>query len=154
MQKCNPEDFLDLFQRVVHKYNQFEGQKRYYGTDILITVSEIHTIDAIGNQGSINLTNLAAHMGITKGSASQMIYKLVDKELVVKQVAPNSDREIVISLSEKGKQAYQGHKEMHLNSNGKMNSIVMDMPQDVLSLSKTYMERFEKVLDLFLEEEI
>ena len=151
MKDCNPQRFLELFQRVVHKYNQFESQKRYYGTDMLITVSEIHTIDAIGNHQATNLMNLANALGITKGSASQMIYKLVDKGLVKKETAPNSDREIVLTLTEKGKQAYDGHRELHVKSGGRMTSIVADMSPEILATALEFMERFEGELDKYLE---
>lgn len=153
MAKCSPELFLEQFMRTTHKYIRFEEQKRYYGTDILITVAEIHTIDAIGKNGSINLINLSKIMGVTKGSVSQMIYKLVDKGLVNKSVSPNSDREIVITLTEKGQQAFEGHKQMHIDSALKMNSIVESMPQEVLAASLKYLVSFEERLDELLVEE-
>lgn len=153
MESCSQQKFLELFQRVVHKYNQFEAQKRYYGTDILITVSEIHTIDAIGDNENLNLISLANLTGVTKGSASQMVYKLVDKGLVKKATAPYSDREIVLNLTEKGYAAYIGHKRMHEQSGSKINSIIKDMSPEILAVSLTYMERFEKELDKFLAEE-
>lgn len=153
MSECSPERFIELFQRTVHKYNQFESQKRYYGTDMLITVAEIHTIDAIGKHETINLINLSKSMGVTKGSASQMVYKLVEKGLVKKETAPNSDREIVISLTKKGEQAYDGHRNMHLMSKGKLDSLAAQMPEDILAASLTYMERFERELDNLLSED-
>jgi len=153
MAACSPDRFLELFQRVVHKYIQFESKKRYYGTDILITVAEIHTIDAIGGHDGINLISLAKYLGVTKGSASQMIYKLVDKGLVEKNTAPNSDREIVIRLTEKGKQAYDNHKTMHQKAKGRMDSLVANMSPDILAEALSYMERFESELDNYLDEE-
>lgn len=152
MAECSPELFLEQFMRTVHKYIRFEEQKRYYGTDILITVAEIHTIDAIGKSGSINLINLSKAIGVTKGSVSQMIYKLVDKGLVNKSVSPSSDREIVITLTKKGQQAFDGHRQMHIDSALKMNSLVDDMPQEVLAVSLQYLENFEDRLDELLSE--
>lgn len=152
MSEYSPERFIEVFQRTVHKYTRFEEQKRYYGTDILITVAEIHTVDAIGNNESINLINLSKILGVTKGSVSQMIYKLVDKGLVCKSVSPDSDREIVITLSEKGRQAYEGHRQMHRQSKQKMNSIVEKMNPELLKEALIYMERFEESLDQLLNE--
>lgn len=146
------ERFLEQFVRTVHKYIRFEEQKRYYGTDMLITVAEIHTIDAIGKSGSINLINLSKVMGITKGSASQMVYKLMDKGLVNKAISPDSDREIVITLTEKGQQAFDGHRQMHIESSLKMNSIVDNMPPEVLETSLQYLQNFEVKLDELLLE--
>lgn len=152
MSDNDPWKFFELYQRTVHKYNRFEEQKRYYNTDIQITAAEIHTIDAIGSVEAINLINLSKKLGITRGSASQMIYKLVDKNLVSKTASPNSDREILITLTEKGKQAYEGHRRMHKESGRKIKSTLMDIDPEVLNAAMTYLERFEACLDELLQE--
>ncbi len=153
MAQCNPEEFIQLFQRIVHKYSQFETHKKKYGTDMHITVAEIHTIDAIGRNSNLNLKQLAQELGIAKGTASQMVYKLVDKGLVKKEISVHSDREINISLTKLGRTAYDGHKEMHAGQNAKMTSLVKEMPQDVLDLSKDYLVQFEGLLDKYLAQE-
>ena len=141
------EEFVFQFQRIVHKYDQFEKQKKCYGTDMLLSVSEIHTIDAIGKVGTINVTQLAECLGITKGSSSQMRYKLVDKELVEKKVSPTSDREVVISLSDKGMVAYKGHIDSHSKSTGKLTKLLLDMPEDTYEMTKTYFDKVEMIID-------
>lgn len=45
-----------LMERIIHKYNQWENRKRTYGTKMLLTRSEIHTIAAVGDNPGINIT--------------------------------------------------------------------------------------------------
>lgn len=70
--------------------------------------AEIHTIAAVGDHPNINITSLAESLGITKGAASQMIYKRVDKGVEKKKVSPDSDTELVLNLTEDGIINYKG----------------------------------------------
>jgi len=74
-----------LMEQIIYKYMQTETIQRNYGTNILITQVEIHTIEAIGNHDGISITELAENRHKTKGAVSQLIYKLVKKGLVKKQ---------------------------------------------------------------------
>lgn len=131
-----------LMERTVHKYYQTENKQRQYGTDLIFSRVEIHTIEAIGEMKDVNITRLAAYQGITKGAASQMIYKLVDKGVVKKSVSPNSDTEVRLELTDIGKKAYEGHKEFHKVSNEKLFIMLRDMPDELY-------EKMEEMLHLF-----
>ena len=41
-------EIAQMLERVIHKYNESENVKRYYGTDIMLTRKEIHTVQLIG----------------------------------------------------------------------------------------------------------
>lgn len=43
----------------------------------MLTQPEIHTVTIIGDQEGISVTGLSKVRGITKGAASQMVYKKV-----------------------------------------------------------------------------
>ncbi|WFR58168.1 MarR family winged helix-turn-helix transcriptional regulator [Anaerocolumna sp. AGMB13025] len=133
-----------LMERTVHKYNQTENKQRNYGTDLTFSRAEIHTIEAIEDMEDINITRLAAYQGITKGAASQMVYKLVDKGVVKKRVSPNSDTEVRLELTEIGRKAYEGHKEFHRASNEKLFEMLREMPDELY-------EKMEEILHLFDE---
>lgn len=72
---------------MISKYNRMDNKQRSYGTDALLSRAEIHTIAAVGDKPGINITALADILGITKGAASQMIYKLVEKGTVEKSIS-------------------------------------------------------------------
>lgn len=107
------KDFSSLLERTIHKYTQIEKKQMFTVGDIKLSHIEIHTIESIGDNDGINLTRLAKEKGITKSAASQMIYRLREKGLVEKKVSPENEAQIVLSLTEKGRQAYTLHREYH-----------------------------------------
>lgn len=144
------KDYKELFllmERTVHKYIQYEKMPQEYGVDVLLSQSEIHTIDAVGGNPNINVTKLAKIRGVTKGAASQMIYKLVDKGLIEKSISPNSDTEVVLSLTEKGKVAYLEHKKIHQEMQGKWLKTLNDIPEDMQVYMVNFLKEFEQELD-------
>ena len=78
-----------LMEQIIYKYMQTETIQRNYGTNIMITQVEIHTIEAIGNCNGISITELAENSHKTKGAVSQLIYRLVKKGLVKKNSFQN-----------------------------------------------------------------
>ncbi|MGO0905226.1 MarR family winged helix-turn-helix transcriptional regulator [Clostridioides difficile] len=144
---------ITLMERIIHKYNQWEDKKRTYGTELLLSKSEIHTIAAVGDNPGINITSLADVLGITKGAASQMIYKLVAKGTVVKRVSPDSDTEVVLSLTDGGMKNYKAHQEYHKQTNDESLKLLDDMPEPFYEYMLSYFSTFEESIDKKLEEE-
>ena len=73
-----------LMERIIHKYIQYEKKPQVYCKDIILTQPEIHTIAIVGDSEGINITQLAKVRGITKGAVSQMVNRLVDRDLMEK----------------------------------------------------------------------
>lgn len=140
-----------LMERTMHKYIQVEKQPRIYGPGIILTQTEVHTIAVIGDCPDINVTELSKLRGVTKGAASQLIYKLVDKGYVIKQTSPNSDTEVCLSLTENGKKAYEGHKKYHDNSGSAFFKELVEMPEDCEDYMIKMLTEFEKTLDARLK---
>ncbi|MFA9464666.1 MAG: MarR family winged helix-turn-helix transcriptional regulator [Velocimicrobium sp.] len=136
-----------LMERIIHKYNQVEQKKRLYGSNITLSRSEIHTIAAVGEHPEMNVTTLANMQGITKGAASQMIYKLVDKGFVQKSVSPTSDTQVCLTLTEQGRVAYGSHKEYHETTNEQFFALLREIPEDVSKQMEYLLEEFDKSLD-------
>ena len=109
----DPKEMAWQMERIIHKYSQYEKRPQVYCKDIMLTQPEIHTVAIVGDHEGINVTQLAAMRGITKGAASQMVYKLVDKGLVEKRVSPNSDSELNLYLTKLGKKARAEHRKKH-----------------------------------------
>lgn len=152
MGKRNYSEFTSLMERMIHKYNQWENIKRNYGTDDLLSRAEIHTIVAIGNNPGINVTKLAEILGITKGAASQMIYKLRDKKTVEKKISPASDTEVILTLTEKGMINYSTHEKYHKEANDESLELLKDIPDPVYDSILKYLSAFENNIEKKLKE--
>ena len=141
-----------LMEQIVYKYMQTETIQRNYGTDIMITQVEIHTIEAIGNHNGISITELAANRHKTKGAVSQLIYKLVKKGLVKKTVSETSDAQVSLYLTPLGQQAYEGHKKLHEQINDEVFVALREMPDSAYNDLLLMLSKFEKFLDKQISE--
>jgi Transcriptional regulators len=104
---------VHTFEKVMNSYLATEKRPHDYGVGFPLYRSEIHTIDAVGRQEQINITELAQTLGITKSATSQMIDRLVKKGLVVKTVLSKSDTEVALTLTSVGQTVFRVHQESH-----------------------------------------
>ena len=87
-----------------------------FGTGVLMSRGEIHTIQAIGRNSGINVTTLAEHMGVTKGAVSQSIKKLSEKGLVRKTHPPGNAKKVILELTELGCIGFHNHEKFHMDT--------------------------------------
>ncbi|WP_026527751.1 MarR family winged helix-turn-helix transcriptional regulator [Butyrivibrio sp. VCD2006] len=144
------KDYRELawqMERIIHKYSQFEKKPQEYCKNLVLTQPEIHTVAIIGDQEGISVTGLSKVRGITKGGASQMVYKLVDKGLVEKRVSPNSDSELNLYLTKLGKKARAEHRKRHETMGEKFSEIMDGIPQEMQDELLKMLKAFEEELD-------
>ena len=114
------DDLQDTFNRVQDKLLAIvdlinTGHKGGvdYGTGDLLTPVEAHTIQAVGDNQGLNLTTLAENMKVTKATMSERVKKLSRQGLLRKSKALDNRKEILITLSDKGRLVHKGHEETH-----------------------------------------
>jgi len=78
-----------------------------------LSITEIHTIKAIGVLGQTSMSDVANKLGITHGTLTIAINRLVRKGYVIRNRIEQDRRVVVIELSEKGKGAYNLHEKFH-----------------------------------------
>jgi DNA-binding MarR family transcriptional regulator len=130
----------EKFSRVVKLWQDVEKKPQKFGTEENLYSSEIHLIEAIGENNHLSVTDIAKYLGVTKGAVSQTLKKLENKGLAIKNTDPlNSSRAIVV-LTAKGKMAFYAHEHWHEQMDGGfrqyMNSLAqeqMDLIYEVLS---------------------
>ncbi|MDQ0193574.1 MarR family winged helix-turn-helix transcriptional regulator [Paenibacillus wynnii] len=123
--------------RLIMQLRRLERQPHTFGSAGPLTPSEIHTIEAIGSEGTVLMSELAGRLGITKGAVTQLIARLEIKELVVRSPHPNDSRGTMISLTEKGKEANTAHEEVQRQFYNQLRA----------QLSEQEIEIFEKGID-------
>ncbi len=84
-----------------------------YGTGDRLSPVEAHTIQAVGDNQGLNLTDLARAMNVTKATMSERVKKLARQGLLRKSKALDNRKEILITLAEQGRIVHKGHVEMH-----------------------------------------
>lgn len=78
-----------------------------------ITNNDMHVIDAIGIGGRKNMSAIARELSVTVGTLTIAMNSLVKKGYVVRRRGDEDRRVVYISLSEKGRRAYERHAKFH-----------------------------------------
>ena len=78
-----------------------------------ISNNDMHIIEAIGTGEPKNMSTVAKLMSVTVGTLTIAINNLVKKGYVSRVRSEEDRRVVLISLTEKGKRAYQHHREFH-----------------------------------------
>lgn len=99
--------------RLILQLRRLESTPRTFGRAGALTPSEIHTIDAIGTDEGLLMKELAERLGVTKGAVSQLVDRLEAKTLVRRTAHPKVSRGIQVVLTDKGREAYRVHADMH-----------------------------------------
>ena len=76
-----------------------------------ISVNDMHIIEAIGTGEPKNMSTVAKLMSVTVGTLTIAINNLVKKGYVSRVRSEEDRRVVLIFLTEKGKRAYQHHRE-------------------------------------------
>ena len=78
-----------------------------------ITNNDMHIIEAIGLSGENTMSAVAKKLNITAGSLTTSVNALVNKKYVKRQRSKEDRRVVFLDLTEKGKRAYEHHREYH-----------------------------------------
>ena len=78
-----------------------------------LTISEIHTIAAIGMYEVNPMNVIAARRGITLATLTTSVKRLADRGLVARQKSEKDKRQVLISLTSDGRKVYRAHRLFH-----------------------------------------
>lgn len=78
-----------------------------------ISNNDMHIIEAIGKEASKNMSTVAKSLSVTVGTLTIAINNLVKKGYVNRMRSEEDRRVVLISLSEKGKKAFNHHEKFH-----------------------------------------
>lgn len=130
-------ELIESIYEVSRSTSAYESIPRKYGTEDELYMVEAHTINLIGEKSKVSPSYLANLTNKTKGAISQMVDKLLKKGLVIKYKNPTNNREVIIELSDKGKQAYKYHKELDQIEYGRMLSRLNQFStEDLINFTK------------------
>lgn len=80
-----------------------------------LSITEIHTLEAVGMYGSKTMSEVASKLEITMGTLTTAIDKLIKKGYVERSRSDIDRRIVNVSLTNKGKLAYRVHEKFHMD---------------------------------------
>lgn len=109
-----------------------------------LSVTEIHTIEAIGMYHPRTMTEVANDLNITVGTLTTAITKLVKKGYVERTRGEEDRRSVMIDLTRKGKLAYRVHEKFHQDMISETIKGLTDEEEEVLIRSLEKVNSFFK----------
>ena len=107
-----------------------------------LSITEIHTIDAIGTQGNRTMGEIAHDLRITVGTLTSAINRLIKKGYVERKRIEEDRRVVLVNLTSKGEEVYKVHQVFHEEMICAMLSNFSDEEEQVLSKSLEKLNTF------------
>lgn len=124
-------------------YEQMDKTPRKFGTNELLSNTEIHLIEVIGDNENPSVTDLARYQGVTKGAISQNLKRLEQKGFIEKETDPTNTSRSLISLTNKGKTAYYAHIHWHETMDGGFKEYMSNLEPEKLDFINEFLTRIE-----------
>lgn len=105
---------MENFENISLFYELYESKKRNYGTAEEFTSTELRMLGIVIENKNITPTEIAKKIFKTKGSVSQMIKKLIEKELIGKSKNSKDKRIAEYKITEKGFLIHNFHQNYEL----------------------------------------
>ena len=103
----------EVLVRLFRNINAIEEQVIKLSDYHNMTTNDMHVIEAIGVEEPRNMTAVARALMVTTGTLTISVNSLVKKGYVVRSRGEEDRRVVYISLSERGRRAYEHHAKFH-----------------------------------------
>lgn len=103
----------ELLVQIFNDILQIEEQALKKGVLNNLSVTEIHTIEAIGMYTERTMSEVAQDLKITVGTLTTAITKLIKKGYVERKRIEEDRRVVLIKLTKSGKLAFRLHEKFH-----------------------------------------
>jgi DNA-binding MarR family transcriptional regulator len=104
-----------LNQYLTEFYDKMSSWEQSVVKETGYSLAQIHTIEVLGTYGALRMKELAEKLGITTGTLTVQIEKLVNANLIERGSHPNDRRSIVVALTEEGQIIHRKHNQLHLD---------------------------------------
>jgi len=135
------ELLVQLFNDVL----QIEEQSLKSGVLSDISITEIHTIEAIGMYNERTMSEIAQKLKITVSTLTTAINKLIKKGYVERERIEEDRRVVLVKLTKRGKLAFRLHQRFHREMiNNAIDGLSLDEEEILIS-------SLNKINDFFTE---
>lgn len=128
---------LALNHVIIEFYEKLSSWEHAVVRDKGFSLSQVHTIELLGVHGAMRMKELADKIGVTTGTLTVQIDKMVETQWVVRRPHETDRRSILVELTEKGQALFLEHDALHLqlttDLTAKMNSEERIMLLNLLS---------------------
>ncbi|MBQ8184546.1 MAG: MarR family transcriptional regulator [Lachnospiraceae bacterium] len=103
----------DVLVTLFHDIMDIEGKALITDEFKDLTMNDMHVIEAIGLEEPKNMSAVAKALSVTVGTLTISINSLVKKAYVERVRSVQDRRVVLLSLTEKGRSAFEHHRQFH-----------------------------------------
>lgn len=130
-----------LNQMLTEFYDKMSSWEQSVVKETGYSLAQVHTIEVLGSHGALRMKELAEKLGITTGTLTVQIEKLVKVNLIERCPHPEDRRSIVVKLTPEGGSIYRHHNQLHLDL---VRDLTRHIDPDQQSIFLTCLERMNR----------
>lgn len=107
------DEINELIAGIVQTFTRFEDAAVKKQGRHALTAGEMHIIERIGQRPGASMGDTAARLGVTMGTLTVSVNRLVYKGFVTRERAPHDGRVVQLKLTKSGHAAFRLHAAFH-----------------------------------------
>ncbi|WP_066894160.1 MarR family winged helix-turn-helix transcriptional regulator [Clostridium nigeriense] len=135
----------ELLVKIFNEILQIEEKTLKNGHFSDLSVREMHTVEAIGRKEKRMMSEVAQDLGITVGTLTTSINRLIKKGYVERSRIEEDRRVVLVELTKKGKVAHRLHERFHNEMVRSMMDSLSEREQEVLISSLGKLNNYFKI---------
>lgn len=135
---------VQLFNDILH----IEEKELKNTKFIDLSITEIHTIEAVGKKGNRTMGEIAHDLRITVGTLTSAINRLIKKGYVERRRIEEDRRVVIVNLTKKGQEVFDTHSVFHKEMIG---AILEEFENEDLDVLIKVLDKASKFFELKYE---
>lgn len=137
--------FNNRFNSFALAFEQLKKDQHRNSIDKSITINEVHLIDLIGRNQPVNLVKLSEFLEVSRSAVTQSVRRLTKKNLVSFEFAQDNEKNKYLTLSKKGVEVFNIHKEQQEHIEKAIFSVLSNYSEEDLQKVMKLMDDVERV---------
>jgi MarR family transcriptional regulator, 2-MHQ and catechol-resistance regulon repressor len=108
------ESFIPTMRALVRTYQAFSAYSESHVRQFDLTPAQFDVIATLGNTVGMSMGEIGEKTLITKGTLTGVIDRLIQKQLVTREVSPHNRRHIIVQLTTQGEQIFEQSFPSHI----------------------------------------
>ncbi|WP_019616501.1 MarR family winged helix-turn-helix transcriptional regulator [Psychromonas ossibalaenae] len=108
------KEIEQLNHSIIEFYDKLSSWEHAVVREQNISLAQVHTIEVLGSHGAMRMKELADRLGITTGTLTVQIDKLVNAGFIARRPHESDRRSILVDLTDSGRHLYREHDDLHL----------------------------------------
>ncbi|WP_299809443.1 MarR family winged helix-turn-helix transcriptional regulator [uncultured Shewanella sp.] len=108
----NQDDNLN--HAIIEFYEKLSSWEMAVVKDKGFSLPQVHTVEILGLNGPMRMKELAQKIGITTGTLTVQVDKMVDAGLVIRTPHASDRRSILVELTDSGRVMFEEHDKLHV----------------------------------------